>query len=619
MIEALANFFSALNNRELAIAIWISIAIILGISHPKIRRSLFQSIKAFFAWKLSVSYTLMFAYITVIVLVMNGIGMWKISQLPLTLLWVVCVAFVMLFGFSKANDQHFFKKSITDNIKGLMFLEFLVNLYVFSIWVELILVPVFALFGGMLAIAETDTKYETVKKLLNFIMGSIGLFFISFAIYMAIKDFSHFASFENLENFYMPIILTVGFLPFVYFAALYAGYEMLFIRLGFFVPNVTVLKYAKFKTIIAFNVNLWQLNKWSEHVYSSWRFKSKNEVDEAIIVFKKNEPHEKRKRYKGSLLKNNNSKNLTLVGIHASILSIILAFLAAYGLFVFGNLDELEYRAFSESLKINNVHLISKYRSPRYKFVHLLNKDSKKQYSLILDRIKEITISDLMDRMYSDIKDETELSEIGIELVCNMTVLANIYPFATRIYFDKDGTVKDSEVVSNIQFDTLDEIRQWLEDLDNVILNMNFIFMTRKSRLQELFKKADEEVQKKFPPDINKMSQSDKYTSSDIEDMKRLKNSIISLLVDDFFKGIYEAHNILLSSKKIIEDYDLYDKRHINKSIYSFGIILAFFTFVTSVISPLIFKSVPKIFTIWIPVTFYFIMILYLIMEILFF
>lgn len=288
MTKAVDNFLHSLNNRELAIAIWIIIAIIWCVSQSKIRKSLFQVIKAFFAWKLTASYLLMFAYITVIVLVLKGVGIWNISHLPLTCLWVLCVAFVMLFGFSKANDQDFFKKSIKDNIKGLVFLEFLVNLYVFDIWVELILVPVFALFGGMLAITDTDKKYEAVKKLLIFILSSIGLFFIAYAVYMAITDFSNFASFENLENFCLPIILSVAFLPFVYFAALFGGYETLFIRLGFFVPDVTVLKYAKLKTILAFNINLWKLNKWSEHINTSWRFKSKNEVDEAIICFENN-------------------------------------------------------------------------------------------------------------------------------------------------------------------------------------------------------------------------------------------------------------------------------------------------------------------------------------------
>lgn len=286
MIIAISKFFQEFSNRELAIFIWIVVAVVWCIFYPKIRKSLFQLIKDFFAWKLTVSYLLMFTYITAIIFILNTLGIWDISHLPLTILWSVCVAFVMLFDFAKANEPTFFKSAFKDNLKGLIFVEFLVNLYVFNIFAELFLVPVFAVLGGMIAIANADEQYEIVKKILNFILGIIGLSFLGYASYMAIKDFSNFVSLKNLESFYLPILLSILFIPFVYFAALYAGYETFFKRLRFFVPDVAVLRYSKFKTLFVFNINIWELNKWSEYINSEWRFKSKNEVNEAIVDFK---------------------------------------------------------------------------------------------------------------------------------------------------------------------------------------------------------------------------------------------------------------------------------------------------------------------------------------------
>lgn len=286
MMNVASNFLKALSNREIAIAIWILIAIIGYVFHPKIKKLFFDVIKTFFAWKLAISYVMMFAYIAVIIWMLNVIGIWKIAHLPLTILWCVCVAFFMLFDFSKVNDPNFFKNSIKDNLKCLIFIEFLINLYVFDLWFEIILVPVFVFFGGMIAIAETDEKYEMVKKVLTFIMSLIGLVFIGYASYMVITDFKHFATLENFENFYLPILFSITFLPFVYLAALYAGYETFFVRLKFFVPDGAVLNYAKIKTIYSFNFNLWKLDKWSKYISSSWRFKTRNEVDEAIMSFK---------------------------------------------------------------------------------------------------------------------------------------------------------------------------------------------------------------------------------------------------------------------------------------------------------------------------------------------
>lgn len=129
-------------------------------------------------------------------------------------------------------------------------------MYVFDLWVELLLVPGFVILGGMIAIAETDEKYAIVKKLLNYTMAFIGLSFVGYASHRMVTDFEHFATLENLSNFYLPILLTVMFLPFVYFAALYAGYESLFVKLQFFIKDGTVLKYAKKKTIFTFGLNL---------------------------------------------------------------------------------------------------------------------------------------------------------------------------------------------------------------------------------------------------------------------------------------------------------------------------------------------------------------------------
>lgn len=286
MTHVVLNFYDALNNREMAIAIWLIVTIIWGASTSKIRESLFQVVKAFFAWKLTVLYLIMLSYITALIYVMDILSLWRMDHLPITVIWGVFVAFVMVFDYMKANDSNFFKSALKDNLKAFLILEFIVNLYVFPLWVELIFVPFSALLGGMIAISETKKEFEITKKILTFIMSLIGFMFICYAGYMLVIDFKQFATLKNFENFYLPILFSIMFVPFVYLFALYSGYEMFFIRLGFFVDDTKVLRYAKRKTIFAFNLNLWELNEWSKYVNSEWRFKEKQEVDDAILIFK---------------------------------------------------------------------------------------------------------------------------------------------------------------------------------------------------------------------------------------------------------------------------------------------------------------------------------------------
>ena len=312
-----------------------------------------------------------------------------------------------------------------------------------------------------------------------------------------------------------------------------------------------------------------------------------------------------------------NSKNMSIIEIHASVLSIIIAFLSAYGLFVFGRLDELEHKAFSESLRINNVHLISKYRSPRHRFEHLQNIDPDSQYFAILRRMQEI----LAIRLAETGKEKpsaliNSAAEQGIELICNMNVLENIYPFATYIYFDQDGKVVDKEIMEPIRFHSLGEIRKWVKDLDAAILAVNFLYLSRKAKLYELCGLAEKEWYRKFPLKEEKLRSLGTLSSGDIEDLLRSRAGI-SMLVDDFFKNMSESQTILLSVKKILEDYDLYKNRHISKQWFSVALILSCVAFTSGVILPLVMTKVSHVFRIFIPVAFYVVLIFCLVVKLL--
>jgi hypothetical protein len=148
------------------------------------------------------------------------------------------------------------------------------------------IVPIFAIIGGMKAIAERDKEYEIVNKFLNYILVATGLFLIFYAAYKVVTDFENFATIQNFESFYIPMLLSILFIPFVYITALLAAYETFFTRLQFFVPEKAILRYAKLKTILSIQFNLWKLNRWSDYINKNWRFKNKNEVKEAVAGFK---------------------------------------------------------------------------------------------------------------------------------------------------------------------------------------------------------------------------------------------------------------------------------------------------------------------------------------------
>lgn len=281
------QIISQINNRELSILIWFVIFLIWCLTQKNIRQSGYSLIKAFFNIKFVYAYIFMLLYIIIIILPFYFIGIWGVFWLKNTILWIICVAYVMLFKFSSATDTDFIRNSIKDNLKILVVLEFIINLYVFNLFSELLLVPFTVLIGGMIAVAESDIKYKAVQKFLNIILSMMGFVFLAYAIFQISNDLNGFLSKNNLVDLVLPICLTIMFLPFIYFIALYANYEKLFLRLRYFIKDKDVLSYSKRKIIYEFNFNLRELNNWGKY-YNYSHINTKKDIDDSILNFKMN-------------------------------------------------------------------------------------------------------------------------------------------------------------------------------------------------------------------------------------------------------------------------------------------------------------------------------------------
>ena len=287
MIYTIMHFLQNFDNRQLAVFVWFIIVFIAALSSSKIRKLFYGVIKTFFAWKLTILYVGMFIYISLIIFASMVVGFWKIDFLSIVLLWILFVAFPQFFNFNKANEKDFFKVEVQNSLKATIFIEFIVNFYVFPFWVEFILVPFLAVVSVLIVVAETDGKNLPVKKFLNGVLAVFGTVLLTYFFVMLKVNFSEFATLKNLENLCVPILMTILFLPFVYLVALFANCEDFFVRLNWFVKDKNVLKYAKYKTIWNFGLHPWALNEWSRYVCSRYRFKDKDEVDTAIQEFKK--------------------------------------------------------------------------------------------------------------------------------------------------------------------------------------------------------------------------------------------------------------------------------------------------------------------------------------------
>ena len=258
---------SIFNNREIAIAIWLLVGIVAGIAFALREKSVRQAFKR--VWEtlcqrlILVPLGLMVCYIAFMVFILHKIGFWDMCLLKNTVLWSISVATVSFFRIPQiAEDEHYVRNTIKDNFKLIAILEFVVTFYTFSLWTELLIIPIGTVLFTMQAYAETKEEFAPVEKLLSVLLGLFGGSLVAYAVYKLLTDFKGFAQPETLTDFSLPIVLSLLFSPFLFVLALYANYENAFLRLDFRIKDNALRRYTKRTILFGFHVRTGLLKRW---------------------------------------------------------------------------------------------------------------------------------------------------------------------------------------------------------------------------------------------------------------------------------------------------------------------------------------------------------------------
>ncbi len=165
------------NNREFATGFWLLLIFIFVLFSPSTRKTIKPLAKAFFHPKIFLTLLVMVFYILIMVKFLDWVSLWNpIDHLKLTILWAITIALGFYFSTPKAEkDPRFFKRSVMSTFSLTIVLEFVVQMYSFSLLAELLLVPVSVILGGMLVIAETNEKNAVLKRPIKWLLGVIGI------------------------------------------------------------------------------------------------------------------------------------------------------------------------------------------------------------------------------------------------------------------------------------------------------------------------------------------------------------------------------------------------------------------------------------------------------------
>ncbi|MGE8537690.1 MAG: hypothetical protein ACN6NI_00260 [Acinetobacter sp.] len=261
------------NTREIASITWGTIFIIVlvlySVKNPQLRNSLIAVIKAFFQIKIITSILLITTYLLIVVFILYQIKIWDFSQLKNTFFWYVFFAIGTMFSLNtiKENSKDFFIDTIKSSINLSVFLQFITNFYTFNFIIELIIVfPIISILALFSTVAQHNPKHIKVKKLCDYLLTFIFLFFLIHFLIQIYRDFTNFAKYQTLQDFFIPIILTTLYLPFFWFFLLYIKYEEIFVRLHFFIDSKKLIALTKFLVIINFRTQKNLIDEWFHHI-----------------------------------------------------------------------------------------------------------------------------------------------------------------------------------------------------------------------------------------------------------------------------------------------------------------------------------------------------------------
>lgn len=276
------------NNREIASGIWLGVAFLFLVKHKKVRHSIGRLIRSFCHWKILVSVFAMIGYVGLCVLILYWMQLWNKTLLKDTIYWIMFSSLVCMVNLTTIDNRvEGFRKLLLDNLKLVVFLEFLVNFYQMSIYIELLLVPIIAVLAMVSALTEHKQEDKDVHAFVNGILGILGLVIL---VWVARSIYLHYVGLLEINillSILLPLFLAGMFVPFLYAVSLIVAYEYLFARLLFIANKDKKLTlYIKKRVLKMCHFNIYRLDKFAKGI-GQYFIDNKSRADEILDEFAK--------------------------------------------------------------------------------------------------------------------------------------------------------------------------------------------------------------------------------------------------------------------------------------------------------------------------------------------
>ena len=221
------------SSREIAIGIYAALLIAYVLIRKRTRSAAVRVIKTACSRKLVIPFVLLLIYALLLTWVLTCFKFWKWYYLKDIVIWVIFAGVPLCYKAVDNKEKHYFRDSITENLKLTALVEFFTGTFTFSLLVEMIIQPILTLLVVVQEASKRDEKNSKVTKLISVILTAGGIWIFFATIKEAVVEYSELNAYDLLITFCIPLAFSLLYLPVAYLFRLYAKYEVLFIRMDF--------------------------------------------------------------------------------------------------------------------------------------------------------------------------------------------------------------------------------------------------------------------------------------------------------------------------------------------------------------------------------------------------
>lgn len=275
------------NNRELASATLMIVMFVWAWRKSnEVKISIRAFIRSLLQGPIIMTLLTLALYVLMVVYFLSELQIWNSTQIKNTILWFLFIGVAQLSGTTKITDMNtYLKGAISNQIKLVAIIEFLVAFHSYGYFTEIILVSVVTLSVACSIVSGNKVEHKQAKRVFDTITLCTGMIiFLGSMLDIYEKPLAFFNK-DTFRDFLIPLALSVSLLPYIYCFYYVMYYENIFVKIRIYTNDKSLQRYAKIKSLISFHGNVRLMEDWVSYSCIP-EFESKESIVQSIKKYK---------------------------------------------------------------------------------------------------------------------------------------------------------------------------------------------------------------------------------------------------------------------------------------------------------------------------------------------